>query len=135
MARQQRRMNVDRSQSGNIQDFLRKQLAERRRHAQVGRKAAKRFHAFRALDAFRLKDRDARRLGRFLHRAGGELVPAPFGLSGWQNTPTTSYPLSISARSDGTAKSGVPMNTILTRYSSVSSPSSSSNSSRDMIST
>ena len=34
----------------------------------------------------------------------------------------------------GTAKSGVPMNTILKRYSSVSSPSSS-NSSRDMIST
>lgn len=128
-------MNVDRSQSGNIQDFLRKQLAERRRHAQVGRKAAKRFHAFRALDAFRLKDRDARRLGRFLHRAGGELVPAPLRPVRLAEHADDVIPVVNQRAQRRNGKTGVPMNTILTRYSSVSSPSSSSNSSRDMIST
>ena len=40
------------------------------------------------------------------------LFPRPLGRSGCVNAPTTSYPLSMSACREGTANSGVPINTI-----------------------
>ena len=63
-------MDVDRPQLGDVQNLLREKLAERRRHAQIGREAFERLHPFRALDALRLKDGNPRRDSRFLYRAG-----------------------------------------------------------------
>ena len=44
------------------------------------------------------------------------LFPLPLGLSVWVKTAAISSPLSYSAFSDGTAKSGVPIKTIFIYY-------------------
>ena len=43
---------------------------------------------------------------------GWSFMPRFLGLSGWLNTPTTWCPAATRASSEGTANSGVPMNTI-----------------------
>lgn len=61
-----------------------------------------------------LEDRDALLDGVLLDGGHGELLAAPLWAVGCVTTPTTEYPPSTKALRDGTAKSGVPINTILT---------------------
>lgn len=56
--RQQRRVHIDGSELGNVQQLLRKNLTERSRNPDVRRKAAHRLDTLRAAYAFKLKDRN-----------------------------------------------------------------------------
>ena len=74
-------MDVNRPQRRNIEDFLRKNLPERRRDAQIGVEIQQILIPIPA-DAFWLKDRDALRCGVLLHGGHGELLAAPLGAVG-----------------------------------------------------
>ena len=131
-------MDVNRAHRRNIQNFLREQLTERRRYAQIRRKTAQGFNAFLTLDAFGLKDRNTRCKCRFFHRTGGELMPAPLGSV--RLTKDADHVIAVvNQRAQG--RNGKIRRThehdshaLLSSVSS-SCGSSSSNSSRDMIST
>ena len=101
-------MDVNRPQRRNIEDFLRENLPERRRDAQIGVEIQQILIPIPA-DTLRLEDRDALLDGVLLDGGHGELLAAPLGAVGLRDHADDRISASIS--------SGVSSRSITSMYS------------------
>ena len=97
---------------GIAQQRVRQNPAVRGDDAEVGVEARRPREKCVLAQLGRLQNRNTRSTARLLGRRRRDVWPRPRGRSGCETTPTTVWRDSISARRVGTAKAGVPKNTM-----------------------